>query len=134
MKPAISPTTLAKILITGEATHPDLSKSVKAEMLPKLYGGLCECEATCIYSDKGPWCQVENKVNYQDREGNMKKAKVQHQKGQGGAGEAFKFEGSEDDDEVEDLLGRESQMADLKSALLSGFGQGPQSLQVGHGI
>jgi len=115
----MSAKTLAKIVITGEATHPDLSKSVQPDKLPRLYGGLCECEATCIYSDKGPWCQVENKVNYQDREGRVK---VQQQKGQGGAGEEFKFEGSDDEDEVEDLMGRESQMADLKSALLSGFG------------
>jgi len=35
--------------------------------LPKLYGGSCECEATCVYSDKGPWNDTENRVNYQNK-------------------------------------------------------------------
>jgi len=35
--------------------------------LPKLYGGECDCEATCVYSDKGPWADVENKINYQNK-------------------------------------------------------------------
>ena len=34
--------------------------------LPSLYGGLCECKATCIYSEKGPWTEVEKTVNYKD--------------------------------------------------------------------
>ena len=33
--------------------------------LPTLYGGLCKCKATCVYSEKGPWSEVENRVNYQ---------------------------------------------------------------------
>jgi hypothetical protein len=32
--------------------------------LPSIYGGQCECEATCVYSDKGPWCDIINTVNY----------------------------------------------------------------------
>ena len=29
-----------------------------------MYGGACDCEATCVYSDKGPWADVENKINF----------------------------------------------------------------------
>jgi len=36
--------------------------------LPSLYGGLCECKATCIYSEKGPWSEIENCVNFQKPE------------------------------------------------------------------
>lgn len=35
-------------------------------MLPEIYGGVCECEATCVYSDIGPWCDIENTINYKD--------------------------------------------------------------------
>lgn len=34
--------------------------------LPTLYGGMCNCEATCIYSEKGPWTEIENRINYKD--------------------------------------------------------------------
>lgn len=36
--------------------------------LPALYGGICECKAGCIYSEKGPWTEVENLINYQNPE------------------------------------------------------------------
>jgi len=39
-------------------------QNVEAEELPKLYGGNCECDATCVYSDRGPWADVENKINF----------------------------------------------------------------------
>jgi len=51
-------------MITGENTHPELTLSVESDKLPKLYGGLCQCKASCVYSDKGPWSEVENNVNY----------------------------------------------------------------------
>lgn len=54
-------------MITGECSHKDLLSRVEADNLPNLYGGSCECEATCVYSDKGPWADVENKINYQNR-------------------------------------------------------------------
>ena len=55
-----------KIFISQTDIHDDLSKEVDQYELPKLYGGMCNCEATCIYSDKGPWTEVENRINYKD--------------------------------------------------------------------
>lgn len=51
-------------MITGESTHGDIVDKFEPQNLPKLYGGTCECEATCVYSDKGPWADVENKINF----------------------------------------------------------------------
>lgn len=34
--------------------------------LPDIYGGECSCKAQCIYSEKGPWSEVENFVDYQN--------------------------------------------------------------------
>jgi len=34
--------------------------------LPDIYGGSCCCKAQCIYSEKGPWSEVENFVDYQN--------------------------------------------------------------------
>ena len=64
IKPDLAPRTLSKIEITGAGTHPELIESFNKDSLPKIYGGNCECEASCIFSDKGPWTDVENKVNY----------------------------------------------------------------------
>ena len=36
--------------------------------MPKLYGGLCNCKATCVYSEKGPWTEVENLIDYRNPE------------------------------------------------------------------
>ena len=67
IKPFISVKTAAKIVITGESTHKGLVENVDQEKLPKIYGGLCETEATVVYSDRGPWNEIENKINYQNR-------------------------------------------------------------------
>ena len=64
IKPHLSPKTQPKIVITGEHTHKDLQEKVEADKLPKIYGGACDCEATCVYSDKGPWADGENKINF----------------------------------------------------------------------
>ena len=64
IKPHLSEGTMQKLVITGESSHKDLQALVESKELPKLYGGECECEATCVYSDRGPWNDVENKVNY----------------------------------------------------------------------
>ena len=66
VKPHLSEKTIKKILVTGESSHPELLESVAAEELPAIYGGNCECEATCVYSDRGPWADVENKINFQN--------------------------------------------------------------------
>lgn len=64
VKPHLSEVTLQKIVLSGENTHSELLELVPAANLPKIYGGEAECEATCVYADKGPWADVENKVNY----------------------------------------------------------------------
>ena len=65
IKPHLAAGTLLKLAFTGENSHKELLALVDSKELPKLYGGECECEATCIYSDRGPWADIENKVNYQ---------------------------------------------------------------------
>ena len=67
IKPHLNAKTLTKVVITGASTHKDLQDKFDADNLPKIYGGNCDCEAMCVYSDKGPWNDVENKVNYQNR-------------------------------------------------------------------
>ena len=64
IKPSLSAKTISKIHITGEATHKLLQEKFDPANLPLLYGGECECDATCVYSDKGPWADIENKINY----------------------------------------------------------------------
>lgn len=44
-----------KVFISSNESHEDLAAEVNEHELPELYGGTCECEATCIYSEKGPW-------------------------------------------------------------------------------
>mmetsp|Transcript_14870 Transcript_14870/g.10774 ORF Transcript_14870/g.10774 Transcript_14870/m.10774 type:complete len:170 (+) Transcript_14870:397-906(+) len=68
VKPHISSATVSKIHISGESSHKDLKSSISPQELPLLYGGTCECEATCVYSDRGPWADVENKINFQNRQ------------------------------------------------------------------
>ena len=64
IKPNLSKETAAKIFVTGESSHKNLQEKIETDNLPKLYGGSCECDATCVYSDKGPWAEVENKINF----------------------------------------------------------------------
>ena len=67
IKPQLSPKTISKIHITGESSHQLLLERFAPDNLPQLYGGTCECDATCVYSDKGPWADIENKINYQNK-------------------------------------------------------------------
>jgi hypothetical protein len=64
IKPHLSQKTCSKIVVTGESSHKELQERVDAAELPKIYGGACECEATCVYSDRGPWADVENRINF----------------------------------------------------------------------
>ncbi len=94
--------TIEKISITGESHIPQLLELVDPQKLPKEFGGKCECEATCIYSDKGPWADTENKINYANLNSNSK--------------EEFKFQ--EDDEDNIDLLNNEEEdFSELKSAV-----------------
>lgn len=58
--------TLEKVFISGDDSHDELLAEVEEKDLPEIYGGMCECEATCIYSDIGPWCDYENTINFKD--------------------------------------------------------------------
>ncbi len=117
IKPIISKETAAKIIITGEQTHKSLQDKVDVDKLPRLYGGSCECDATCVYSDKGPWADVENKINFQNRY----MTEIGGALG-GGAMEEFKLQ--EDDDDQIDLLGEKGGLEALKNALRQGEFQG----------
>jgi len=61
-----------KIFISGDDSHDDLLAEVDEKTLPEIYGGMCECEATCVYSDVGPWCDIENTINYRDPDAKKK--------------------------------------------------------------
>jgi hypothetical protein len=62
----INDNTLKKIVISSNSTHSDLQDQIDEYELPSIYGGTCECKATCVYSEKGPWTEVENLINYKD--------------------------------------------------------------------
>lgn len=62
----VDPETIKKVLISTSQTHEELLEEVDEYDLPLIYGGNCQCKATCIYSEKGPWSEVENFINYKD--------------------------------------------------------------------
>lgn len=62
----IDKSTLQKIEITGAECHNEMIKLIDPMDLPEIYGGECNCKAQCIYSEKGPWSEVENFVDYQN--------------------------------------------------------------------
>ena len=99
-------------IFTGESHHPEFN--IANSDLPQAYGGDCQCQASCIYSEKGPWSDKQNRINYRDRE----------------TGEEFKFndtdlpinyESNSDDEESlnrKPLVDRnDTEIRDLKSAL-----------------
>jgi hypothetical protein len=55
----LDPVTVAKIHILGSGYQTELLKQVDAENLPKQFGGTCECEGGCEFSDSGPWKEKE---------------------------------------------------------------------------
>ena len=59
-------TTGSKIRVSTNSSHKELVAEVDEYELPSMYGGLCDCKASCIYSEKGPWTEVENMVNYKN--------------------------------------------------------------------
>jgi hypothetical protein len=79
-----------KIFLTAESSHPKLLELIEASKLPKEYGGEATAEATCIYSERGPWTEVENHINYQEAVSGDKKApKEEESKGE------FELQGEE---------------------------------------
>ncbi|KAL4800434.1 CRAL-TRIO domain-containing protein [Aspergillus venezuelensis] len=59
VKGYLDPVTVEKIHVLGSGYQTDLLKQVPAENLPKAYGGSCQCEGGCEYSDMGPWREAE---------------------------------------------------------------------------
>jgi hypothetical protein len=55
VKKFLDPVTVAKIHILGSGFKDELLKQVPKENLPKKFGGTCECEGGCEFSDLGPW-------------------------------------------------------------------------------
>ena len=108
--------------------------------LPDIYGGECSCKAQCIYSEKGPWSEVENFVDYQnpgaafsdsdeDNEDDMSELQAMSSKALAGIfnnnkGKKEEFKMRDDDEDQEDLLkskqaefDQQEQLDDLKNQL-----------------
>ncbi|KAF2174739.1 SEC14 cytosolic factor [Zopfia rhizophila CBS 207.26] len=59
VKRFLDPVTVNKIHILGSGYEKELLAQVPAENLPKEFGGTCECEGGCQFSDAGPWQDPE---------------------------------------------------------------------------
>lgn len=59
IKAWLDPVTREKIHILGSGYKQQLLAQVPAENLPKSYGGTCDCEGGCEFSDAGPWQRDE---------------------------------------------------------------------------
>jgi len=59
IKRFLDPVTVAKIHVLGSGYETELLKQVPPENLPKQFGGSCDCEGGCQFSDLGPWHEPE---------------------------------------------------------------------------
>lgn len=59
VKSFLDPVTVNKIHVLGAGYHQQLLEQVPIENLPAEFGGLCECEGGCEFSDMGPWKDPE---------------------------------------------------------------------------
>ena len=55
IKGFLDPVTVAKIHVLGSGYQSEILGQIPAENLPKEFGGKCECQGGCHYSDAGPW-------------------------------------------------------------------------------
>jgi hypothetical protein len=55
IKGFLDPVTVAKIHVLGSGYQSELLAQIPAENLPKQFGGKCECQGGCEWSDAGPW-------------------------------------------------------------------------------
>lgn len=44
-----------KIQVLGSNYQAQLLSQIPKENLPKIFGGDCDCEGGCLFSDAGPW-------------------------------------------------------------------------------
>lgn len=59
LKGWIDPVTVQKIKILGSGYQSELLSQIPAENLPVEFGGKCQCEGGCQFSDMGPWREDE---------------------------------------------------------------------------
>lgn len=50
---------MEKIHVLGSGYQKELLSQVPPENLPKMFGGSCDCEGGCGFSDAGPWTDPE---------------------------------------------------------------------------
>lgn len=55
VKRFLDPVTVAKIHVYGSGYEKELLNQVPPENLPKMFGGKCDCQGGCMFSDQGPW-------------------------------------------------------------------------------
>ncbi|KAL9090966.1 MAG: hypothetical protein Q9159_001709 [Coniocarpon cinnabarinum] len=59
VKKFLDPVTVNKIHILGGSYDRELLAQVPKENLPKMFGGDCDCQGGCMFSDDGPWQDPE---------------------------------------------------------------------------
>ncbi len=59
VKSWLDPVTVAKIHILGSGYQKELFEQIPKENLPRIFGGECDCEGGCGFSDMGPWRDPE---------------------------------------------------------------------------
>lgn len=55
VKGFLDPVTVSKIHVLGTGYQKELLAQIPKENIPKIFGGTCDCEGGCGFSDAGPW-------------------------------------------------------------------------------